>query len=718
MTKLRVHIRPYGLLLFTGLMVALLAVPVRAVEKNMSFFNKDAPVELTADFLSYDKEAQTYYAKGNVVVNQEGVTMETEGVIMNVAAGKARTSGKTLIFDADGNTVSGRDLWIDLRKNTAVIASGRIFYKKENIHVEGDTLRKTGPDSYEGKNVSYSTCDCGQEGKSRAWSFFASEANIDLGEYMRARHAFFRIKDRTVLYTPYLRVAMQRERQTGFLLPKPGYSELRGFVLDNSFFWAISRSRDLTLYLDVETTRGFGGGLEYRYIRKPTSRGNFYFYSFVERDIERVRTFREGLNNLARPESASANRWQLKWNHAEVLPAGFNIRADVNVVSDDEYFVDFGGSADKSLESVESNVSVSKNWSIYSLVAQLRTFDNLLIDDDTTTLRKLPEITLTASDKRIQRTPLYLSHTSSFINFSRSEGTTGQRLDLQPTISLPLSPGDYFDLNTSITPRGTFYLLSENPGGRYVDRYLYKVASDLTTTFGRTYYRNGKTDALRHTIRPKLSYVYIPEANQGTLPSFDSVDLIPASNTITYSLNSILTGRRTKEDIVSFHDYIYLELKQSYDIYEARRRRLTPTDKKRPFSDVTAEAILKPTLNSKITGKVNYNVYDNRPSSFDVNLDVSDSRGDRLTLSQRFLRDSTNFIEGSLKFHLSNAFSFSYLERYAIDEKRSLERTIVGSYLHQCWGVELTYSRTLVENLVYLSFNLKGIGDVVGFRAR
>ncbi len=718
MSELKIFMRSLGLLSITCLLILSLGPSAWALDKNKGFFNKDAPVELTADFLSYDKTAQTYYANGNVVVKQEGVTMETEGVIMNVAAGKARTAGKTYIYDTEGNSVRGTDLWIDLRKNTAVIANGRIFYKKDNIHLEGDPLKKTGPNSYEAKRILYSTCDCPKKGKSRAWSFTAAEANLSLDGYLSAKNAYFRIKGRPFLYTPYLRIALQRERQSGFLMPKPGYSELRGVVLDNAFFWAISRNRDATFYLDIESARGFGGGLEYRYIRTPTSYGSFYYYNFMEKDIDRVREFRKGLNNLARPASASNNRWQLKMDHTEILSAGFNVRADINVVSDDEYFMDFGESADKSIESVESNVSISKNWSVYSLVAQLRIFDNLLIDDDATTLRKLPEISLTATDKKINRTPLYRSLSASFINFSRSTGIAGQRLDLQPTISLPLSPGNYFDFNTSVTPRGTFYLLTENPGGRYVDRFLYKLASEVTTTFGRTYHRGGVIDAFRHTIRPKISYIYIPEANQDTLPSFDSVDFIAASNTVTYSLNSILTGRRLKKGLTSYHDYIYLELKQSYNIHEATRSRLSSTDKKKPFSDVVAELILRPTLNSSVTGKMSYDVYDNRPRSYDVYLDIYDKRGDKLTVSQRFLRDNTNFIEGSLTVHMSKAFDFSYLERYALDEGRSLERTFVGAYHHQCWGAELTFSRTLVETIVYLSFNLKGIGNIMGFRAR
>jgi len=684
-----------------------------------NLFNKDVPVEITADYLSYDRTADTYYANGHVIVTQGGVTMKTGGIIMNVAAGKARTAGETHIYDTDGNTLDGTDLWIDLKKNTAVIANGRIFYRKDNIHIEGDPLKKAGKKTYEGKRITYSTCDCPEGGGSRAWSFYADEAKLTLGGYLTAKNAFFKIKDYPVIYTPYLRLAVQRERQTGFLMPTPGYSELRGIVLRNAFFWAISRSRDATFYLDVETARGFGGGLEYRYIRSTSSYGSLYYYDFAEKDINRVREFRKRNSNLARPPSASSNRWQLKFDHTELLSTGFNIKAHLNVVSDDEYFVDFGKSDERSIESLESNISISKNWSVYSLVAQLRVFDNLLIDDDSTTLRKLPEITLTASDKKIPWTPLYRSLSSSFINFSRSKGTTGQRLDLQPTISLPYSPGGYFDFNASFTPRGTIYLLKENPGGRYVDRYLYKVDSDLTTTFVRTFHGvGGKIDAFKHTIRPKISYEYIPEANQDTLPVFDSVDRVAASNTITYSLNSMLTGRRVNDGVTTYLDYVYFELKQSYDIHEATRARVSATDKKRPFSDFSAEAILKPTLNSKLTGKIFYNVYDNRATKYDINFDIEDHRGDSLSLSHRFVRDATNFIEGKVNLHVSRTFDASYFERYSIDEMRALETTFVGSYHHQCWGMEITYSDTLEENLVYISFSLKGIGNVGGFRAR
>jgi len=93
-------------------------------------------------------------------------------------------------------------------------------------------------------------------------------------------------------------------------------------------------------------------------------------------------------------------------------------------------------------------------------------------------------------------------------------------------------------------------------------------------------------------------------------------------------------------------------------------------------------------------------------------------RAETRSPSPRFVRDSTNFVEGSLKVHINSAFDVSYLERYSVDEMKAIESTFVGSYHHQCWGAELTFSNTLEENIVYISFSLKGIGNVGGFRAR
>ena len=105
-----------------------------------------------------------------------------------------------------------------------------------------------------------------------------------------------------------------------------------------------------------------GTGLEYRYIRRVGSEGEFYFYHFMEKDIDRVRSFRADETNLSRPETADDSRFLLKYSHREQAPFGFVFKADIKIVSDDEYFLDFGVGDDRSLESLESTLSLSRNW--------------------------------------------------------------------------------------------------------------------------------------------------------------------------------------------------------------------------------------------------------------------------------------------------------------------------------------------------------------------
>ena len=393
-----------------------------------------------------------------------------------------------------------------------------------------------------------------------------------------------------------LRLPIKRDRQTGFLRPKPGYSELRGFVLDNSFFWAISRSTDATFYLDIETDRGIGKGLEYRYMRSRKSYGTATYYQYQENSIDRVREFRDGLSNLSRPEDADNNRWRIQFQHHEELPGDVKLMADIDLVSDDEYFIDFGkGTSERSLESIESNVSASWRWSVFSLVGQFRFFNNLLDGDDATTLQRLPEISATSTEKKVGATPFYISSESSFVNFWRKEGLKGQRVDAHPRVSLPMNPLGLFDFTPSFGPRATFYLVDDHPDGRWFERYIYDISADLTTTLVRVYGVDMPSlKALRHTMRPGLRYTYIPEKAQSGLPEFDALDRIAAANSLTYSFNSTLTGKLVDKDKTSYFDYLYLDVRQSYNLHEAQRDLVSATDERRPFSDITGEVILKP----------------------------------------------------------------------------------------------------------------------------
>ncbi len=76
-----------------------------------------------------------------------------------------------------------------------------------------------------------------------------------------------------VFYLPYLRYPLQKDgRATGFLIPGLGGSDLRGFSVQNSFFWALRPNIDMTLGLDYFAKLGVGASDELRYLFRHADR--------------------------------------------------------------------------------------------------------------------------------------------------------------------------------------------------------------------------------------------------------------------------------------------------------------------------------------------------------------------------------------------------------------------------------------------------------------
>lgn len=673
-------------------------------------FKKDEPVTVTGDRVMYDRGEETYYAEGNVVVVQGTTIMNADRATLDMRAGVATAWGGVEVIDAsEGTYLKANAVTADIDKGTAVAVSGRLFFTEGNVYVFGDVIRKTGPQTFDAEKSVFTTCNC-PEGESPAWSFRAGYSELEVEGFLTAWNALFYVKDVPLLYTPFFAAPAKRRRQTGFLMPTFGYSDLRGVKFDNAFFWAISDSKDATFYLDIETERGVGEGLEYRYFRTARSYGEFYLYHFGESDIDRVREFRSGVNNLSRPLSADTERWELKLSHREYLEGDVTVKANIDVVSDDEYFIDFAKDIRaRSLESLESTASVNKRWERYNLTLQARVFDNLFLEDDSTVLQVLPEVIFMGESQRVFSTPLFLSLESSLINFEREEGRKGERLDVRPRLALPMKPLGWLELTPSVTPRFTAYRVDDGPDESWPARFLYEFRVDSLTTLVRHFdVSTGGFEKFRHTIRPRLLYTYIPDYDRARFPDFNAVDSIPPENSLRYSLNSTLAGRSS--DGVR-RDILYMDLFQTFDVREARGK------SERPFSDVNGELIFTPAAwaSSRLRGV--YDVYDGRFEGYSVELGLNDTEGSEISTAYRFIRDTTKYLDLRAVWKTTKSVSLGFRQRYSFMDTESIERDYTLWYNQQCWSVAVNYAEKLEERVVMLTFNLYGIGEVLSTSA-
>ncbi|MFZ3071774.1 MAG: LPS assembly protein LptD, partial [Thermodesulfobacteriota bacterium] len=139
--------------------------------------------------------------------------------------------------------------------------------------------------------------------------------------------------------------------------------------------------------------------------------------------------------------------------------------------------------------------------------------------------------------------------------------------------------------------------------------------------------------------------------------------------------------------------------------------------RKRPFSEVSAEVIFKPSPGFSASSKAVYDIYDEWVEILDGAIAVGDKSGDNISLSYRFVRGLTRYAEGSGVLGITRSFSAGALARYSFMDDKYIEKGYFVDYKHQCWNVRVKYSERLEERIVFLTFGLKGVGEVFGAEA-
>jgi LPS-assembly protein len=270
------------------------------------------PVTVTADKLDYDRATDVYVAVGHVKIEQEGVRLEADKVVMNNRTGEAVAEGRVYLQDGD-DVIQADKMQINLSTRGGVITKGDMFMKKDNLHVKGDTIERRSETVYHVENGFITTCDEDE------WYLKADELNIDMDRYATGRGVSFNMIGLPVFYTPYFLFPVRR--QSGLLIPELGYSSSDGFFANNEIFWAISDYKDMTLYSDYREQVGHGTGVEYRYLNSRESSGEMYYKYF---DLYH----------------AGESRWNFRLLHQEEFAEDLSARADINLVSDERYFMD------------------------------------------------------------------------------------------------------------------------------------------------------------------------------------------------------------------------------------------------------------------------------------------------------------------------------------------------------------------------------------------
>ncbi|WP_223912199.1 LPS-assembly protein LptD [Geobacter sp. AOG1] len=663
---------------------------------NRPAFGADVPqaagVKIQADTLSYDSPSDTYQATGNVEMHWDGATLFADKALLHQSTGDADATGRVRLLKND-DTLKGDHLSINLDSQNGEAENAEMFYKQSNFHLQSRRLAKTGLGDYRLEQGTFTTCD----GPSPSWKFTADKMDVTLDEYGTARHVLFYVKGIPLFYTPYLIFPVTRERQSGFLFPHIGSSDKKGFTLGIPYYWAISPSQDLTALLDVQSKRGVGLGLDYRYLGNAGSHGNLASYGIYDRLEGR-------------------GRGEIKLVQLQAIASALTFRSDLDLTSDRTFLNDYGETTGVyNRQFLDSSASVSWHRQAYLVNIEGRYADNLNAPNNRATLQRLPVVNFSVIPQRLWGGPIYAALDSQFTNFHRNDGSRGERFILNPALSF----FRVLPAGLELAVQGGYQLRFYNANNAGVADGTSGVGlgwanASLATPLERVYEINdGNLKRLRHTLVPAIGYTLTQERNQENLPLFDYDDRPLGQQLLGWSLTSYLTGRyATPSGAPDYRELLFLRLSQGYQLSGSRRDLLNLADDDRDrLTDLRLEMRANPDKRLTVSLDSRYNPGLARISTVSAGFDLTDGSGNFAGASYFYARNRLGYLEGRLGLTLVKPFIFNYTPRYSFDKGEFLESLYTLEYRQQCWSLDFSYQDRPGNRSFLVSFTLSGLGS-------
>ena len=671
-------------------------------------------VQLNADRVVQDRQFDEFIAEGSVHAVYGDVEVRADRVVYRATSSEIQADGNVWVISPTG-TLRGASVNLSLDTLTGVIFDGRFTSADGDVRFEGAKIEKTGELTYHVEDARLTNCACDPPD----WSFTGGDVDLTLGGYARGASTTFRLWDVPAIWSPYLVLPIKTDRETGFLFPRIGYSDRRGFQIEQPFFWAIDRNMDATLTVETSTNERVGGAVDFRYIRTLASAGEIAARYFQEKEPQDA-TDAEG-----NPLTVDRQRYAIEAIHDEIFAPGVRGKVLVDLLSDTQ--VNRDTTDDPTLRSqrfTQSKATITSSWRRWSLLGAVRWYEDLETDSNNE-LQDLPEVTLRGIRQPIPGTPLLLDMRSDATDFFRREGADGLRWDTLPRFYIPVEIS-HFNLEPSIEPRATLYYADATLTDTVIDpttgattkvtslertsaaRLLPHVNVTLDTTISRVF-RGDTSDPnetrWKHELDPYVEYDWIPDVDQTPLPSFDRVDRIAQKSLVTYGVEQTLFSRTGHQGSIS--NLVTLTLEHSFDLLqEACENGVCP---------VHGEVSLWPVKGVQIGGYTDWDPDTQEFADYTLRLGLGDSRGDRLTTRYRFVNDRIEDVNAGARVVLWEGTALYASTRYDQLNAQLLENR---GGLHftapcDCWGFDLwVIDRANPEETKFgIQFNFEGLGS-------
>lgn len=671
----------------------------------------DAPVNLTADTLSYDEETGIAVAEGNVELAFGTRTMRADRVQYDSTTGEADLSGKVRYKDADEEFSFDR-ITINLDSETGVLYNGSIRISSSNYQIASRQIEKTGKSSFLIEKGMLTTCPCDPEPD---WKFEVRRARVALDQYAVGRDITFRVRGIPVLWLPWGAFPVKTTRQSGLLLPNFSSNRSRGYTLQLPYYQVVNRWSDATVTLDAMSRRGYRPEAEYRFVLNPESAG-----------AVRATMFRDRIEDRSRGRYYGEN----------VFRSGpFTANAILELPTDPRYYLDMvdnNALVWARYARSEGFVSVTGAHSEHAL-SIVWNKDLQEIPGSDNTVQRVPEYTMNVLSVGIPTIGVDLSGELSATRFQRGDGGGELRARGFGEVSRAIPLYRSFTLVPYIFADvlGTRFGQSPANGPSDPGRFVPGGGATLSAD-ARKDIQGG---ALVHSAGVSAGFRYVPRIRQEDLPITDRWSRLAPQSQFLFTLSQRLLGVKegaSPKEILSFH------IEWAYDLggsepsgspyvdplapYVRALREQVDTGAGRPLeknnapSDIYATIGLNPIERWRFQGEALFDPVENFFTVGAVSGEYKKDDDHRFLAEYRLSRNLAEDVRGTYAWRLLRWLRLQAMVDYSI-RNGYLSEGGVGVSLYprsDCWNVGFTVERKTQpeDTTVKLTFGLKGIGSV------
>jgi LPS-assembly protein len=511
--------------------------------------DEDERVILTAE--NQNATADSWRGEGEVHVLYQDIEIHCDEVDYDRATGDLVARGNVIV-DRGPSRFTAEELRFNLLTKTGVFLNATAHIDPM-YSLTGQSIEKLDETHYRLDHATFTTC--ATDGRP-PWSFSIRSALIEEEGLGRFKSVAMKVQGVPVFYLPYMVWPVKQERSPGLLMPRFGYSNRRGFNIGLPLYVPIGRSYDTTIFADYYSNGLLGFGNIWRWAPVGGARGEINMYAIWDREGEQT-------------------EWKVFGKHEQEDFLGFNLLAQVETLSDMDFWQDFDRTFDANTRrDLYSFAYLTQSFGPYAL--NLRAdYRQTFLTTTEVVLSQLPEIELRSGSTPLFNTPIYLNLISSlsYLRADRGGGFSGSygRADLFPALSYTLPGPPWLSVTPRLGGRATYYTqrLTDDRRG-FVDEPIERIYATggvdiVGPSFSKVFEGGlGKYDKLKHLVEPRIQYLYLTTPTDVALiPIFDEVDSTPKdANMVRMVLANRLLGR--DREGVGTRELGSLEIYQDY----------------------------------------------------------------------------------------------------------------------------------------------------------